>query len=206
VAFVGGAVAVDPTRTTAGTRVWLASGAEPEIEVRRADGTLERIVRWTPPSRALTDAHIARYREYLLGSTSDPDTRQRHVQFMDGVPMPQQLPALGDAPMHLDTNGHLWAEAYRPPWDAEPEWLVFSPEGEWLGSVRTPVGFVLRDIGADFVLGSWRDDPGVEYVHYLRTAQALIGPRTRRSPRHIPAKAAERSFKFPTPDWRPPRC
>jgi hypothetical protein len=122
VAFVGGAVAVDPTRTTAGTRVWLASGAEPEIEVRRADGTLERIVRWTPPSRALTDAHIARYREYLLGSTSNPDTRRRHVQFMDGVPMPQQLPALGDAPMHVDTNGHLWAEAYRPPWDAEPEW------------------------------------------------------------------------------------
>jgi hypothetical protein len=153
-----------PTRGAAGTDIYLAGGREPEIQVWRADGTLGRIIRWQSPSQALTSDHVASYRDYLLARTSNDNARRRHEQFLNEVPMPEHLPVLGEAALLVDRTGNLWAEAYRPPWQAEAEWLVFSGEGEWLGSLRTPAGFVLHDVGPDFVLGAWRDDLGVEYV------------------------------------------
>ena len=48
------------------------------------------------------------------------------------------------------------------------DWEVFSPAGEWLGSVRTPARFTVFEIGEDYVLGSWRDNMDVEHVQVLR--------------------------------------
>jgi hypothetical protein len=153
-----------PTRGAAGANIYLTGGRKPEIQVRRADGTLRRIIRWQSQSQPLTSDHVARYRDYLLARASSDNARRRHEQFLNEVPMPDQLPVLGEASFLVDRAGNLWAEAYRPPWQAEAEWIVFSREGVWLGSLRTPAGFVLHDVGPDFVLGTWRDDLGVEYV------------------------------------------
>ena len=62
----------------------------------------------------------------------------------------------------------MWVQAYRMPWDTSPEWMVFSPEGAWLGSMAIPERFTPHHVGPGFVVGAWRDESGVEYVHLYR--------------------------------------
>ena len=54
--------------------------------------------------------------------------------------------------------------------DLEPEpvpvsgWHVFSPEGELLGRVATPLGLEVHEIGADYLLGVELDELEVSFV------------------------------------------
>ena len=41
---------------------------------------------------------------------------------------------------------------------------MFDPRGVMLGSVYLPEGLRVTQIGDDFVLGIWQDEPGVESV------------------------------------------
>ena len=43
-------------------------------------------------------------------------------------------------------------------------WNVFDPEGRWLGTVETPYGGYIYQIGEDFLLGLWVDELDVEQV------------------------------------------
>jgi hypothetical protein len=45
---------------------------------------------------------------------------------------------------------------------------VFDRDGRYLGTVETPAGFYVHQIGADFVLGRWLDELDVEYVSMHR--------------------------------------
>jgi hypothetical protein len=158
--------AAHPAWAAAGDRFYLTSGREPRLEVWRADGVLESVIRWSMPGRELTGDHIARYREHLLASTSNPDTRRQYERFLNEAPLPDRIPATGELfAIIVAANGDVWVESYRPPWQAEAEWLVFSSDGEWRGSVQTPPGLTLHQVGHEFVVGSWRDELGVEYVH-----------------------------------------
>jgi hypothetical protein len=44
------------------------------------------------------------------------------------------------------------------------QWLIFDPDGAWLGSVRVPAQFEITDIANNRLLGIARDDLGVERV------------------------------------------
>lgn len=160
-----------PARGMGTTHVYLLHG-EPQIDVFRADGTFENSFRWTPPSRELTGENIERYRTHVLAPASNPESRRNLEQFLDEVPMPERIPAVGESTALLDENGYLWVEAYHFPWVDTAEWIVFSPEGEWLGSVSLPPNFTLHDVGRDWVLGVARDELGVERVRML----PLIAP------------------------------
>ena len=48
--------------------------------------------------------------------------------------------------------------------DAPSEWVVFDGSGRMLGSVTTPAGLEVTEIGEDFVLGIWRDELDVQHV------------------------------------------
>jgi hypothetical protein len=70
-------------------------------------------------------------------------------------------------------DGHLWVEAHAThdellggsPGDvAAGRWSVFTPEGRWLGTARTPAGLRVTEIGADYVLGVAVDSLDVESV------------------------------------------
>ena len=54
------------------------------------------------------------------------------------------------------------------PTDEPRRWSVFDREGRWLGSVETPAGLSVREIGEDYLLGTWKDDVGVEHVRVHR--------------------------------------
>jgi hypothetical protein len=51
---------------------------------------------------------------------------------------------------------------------APSRWEVFGADGEWLGAVFTPERFAVMEIGADYVLGVFRDEMDVEHMQLLR--------------------------------------
>jgi len=52
----------------------------------------------------------------------------------------------------------------RRPSDPQPTWTVFADDGHVLGTVDTPPGLEIYQIGNDYVLGVWRDETDVEHV------------------------------------------
>lgn len=144
----------------AGERYWQALTEAYSIVLRRADGTPERIVRRSVQAVPVRGAYLdsmlrVREREHGPGAND----------LFDGVEIPAQLPALER--LLVDGEGALWVQ--RAPWPrAQPEWDVFDAEGMLLGTVRMPVGFRAMHAGADFVLGVWRDEDGVEQVRMYR--------------------------------------
>ncbi|MEE8116503.1 MAG: hypothetical protein V3T28_05275 [Gemmatimonadales bacterium] len=66
--------------------------------------------------------------------------------------------------LRADALGYLWVERFRRLGESQPEWLVFEPEGRWLGTVETPPGIRVTEIGAEYVLGIDRDELDVERV------------------------------------------
>jgi hypothetical protein len=64
----------------------------------------------------------------------------------------------------VDAEDNLWVREYSLPGELAFRWSVFDADGVFLGTLDVPEGLQLLDVGADRVLGSWRDDLGVEHV------------------------------------------
>jgi hypothetical protein len=92
---------------------------------------------------------------------------ERMRDYIAELPAPGRRPAYSD--LKLDADGFVWAAEYHGLQGAgEPTaWLVFSPQGEWLGSVSTPPRFEVYEIGKEYILGLLRDDFDVEHVQVL---------------------------------------
>lgn len=152
-----------PTAYAAGADQFaMGAGRSPEVGVWNHQGKLVRIVRWSAERRAVTRALLDQYRAHELEGEGDPNERRRVEQFLAEAPVADTLPVYQS--LLVDDSGHLWVEAYRPPWEREPTWEVFAPDGRWLGRIRTPVRLRILHIGGDFVLGRWRDENDVEHV------------------------------------------
>ncbi len=68
----------------------------------------------------------------------------------------------------VDPDGFLWVADYPAHGDQHTHWKVFDPEGGWLGTVETPYGGYIHQIGDDFLLGIWVDELDVEQVRMYR--------------------------------------
>ena len=68
----------------------------------------------------------------------------------------------------VDAQGNVWAESHDGVFRNAVEWTIISSDGAAIGTVSTPANFAVRYIGADFVLGVWRDADGVEFVRRYR--------------------------------------
>ena len=78
------------------------------------------------------------------------------------APFPAEKPAFGR--LVVDATGALWVSAPPTPPMPPTDWNVFAPDGTWLGSVTTPVGFRVDVIGQGAMLGVWRASHGEERV------------------------------------------
>ena len=84
------------------------------------------------------------------------------------------LPARSTVPafdaLLVDAGGNLWVREHQVSPAESGRWQVFDGEGAWLGTVDTPAGLTLLQVGDDWVLGRARDELDVEYVrlHPLR--------------------------------------
>jgi hypothetical protein len=152
-----------PVEIAGGRHWYYGSGDRYEIEVRAMDGTLERLIRRPVPNRPVTEELIEE-RERRLRERRAERGVTTPTPF-DGIPYPADMPPYED--FRLDAGRNLWVAYYHL--EEEPvRWAVFDPEGRWLGDVETPPNGRVWDIGADYVLGVWRDALDVQQVRMYR--------------------------------------
>jgi len=157
VPFSGG-----PVAATGRGRFVIGPGVGAEVMVFDAEGRLERRIRWLGPPRAIDSEMIDRWRQTILGREMSTEERENNRRLISDAPLPENLPFT--RAILVDESDHIWVEEYRAPWESEPTWQVFDAEGRWLGGVRTPPRLRIYEIGADYLLGAWRDELNVEYV------------------------------------------
>lgn len=135
----------------ADTTMWYGPGDRFEMQEVAFDGRRLRLVRLDRPARPVTE-------------------EDREV---DEAPGPFEYSFADSFPHHYDlfadADDNLWVQEYRPFDEPAPrDWSVFDPEGHHLGTVTLPARFDLHEIGRDYVLGRWRDELDVEYIHLYR--------------------------------------
>jgi hypothetical protein len=137
-----------------------------------ADGAPHHITRVTAASRTVTQAELAAARERAM--EAQRETGRRLAEQM-GRPKEEPTVQFAHRETHpffdaleLGTAGHLWVRDPVPggaeDGEAPRTWQISDPEGVWLGSVETPAGVRVTEIGEDYLLGVVRDDFDVEYV------------------------------------------
>lgn len=143
--------------------IYLGTADRMEFEIRSAKGQLERIVRVPTYDLTLSAQEIRDERE----ARTPANASQRIRDIIAAMPDPESRPAYSR--LLVDESGFVWAAedngfAGR---DDATDWEVFTPDGEWLGSVRVPARFTAFEFGERDVLGVWRDDLDVEHVQLL---------------------------------------
>jgi hypothetical protein len=143
-----------------GTEAWLTRGGAARIQVHDLDGKLIRSIRVNGIRRSVTAADLNGLIDAMtLNSNISRDYWERTYS---ARPIPDSLPTF--VSMMVDVRGHVWAEVYE--WDtAVPtEWIVFESSGRALGSVRTPRGLEIHQVGTNFILGVRKDSDGIDWV------------------------------------------
>jgi hypothetical protein len=155
------------------------SGMESGGEGLAATGTqlgssLVRLVRLSRPNRPVTSSDIAQFRRHRLDQAQTANVRRRVERDLAALDFPKEMPAYRD--LKVDAGGNLWVEVYRALWEEEapPRWEIFDPEGIWLGTVETPVGLQIFEIGEDYLLGLRKGELDVQSV---RRYEYGPGPR-----------------------------
>jgi len=143
-----------------------ADGSSYEAAVFDLNGRLTRLVRVDRPNRPVTAQDQQNYRERFLASIRDGRSRSRAERMFDGQAFPAAMPALQN--LKVDGEGNLWLEEYQAAPEVQPRWALFDPQGRWLGTIDTPHGLRVTDLGSDYVLGIARDQLDTEHVRLYR--------------------------------------
>jgi hypothetical protein len=145
--------------------LFIGNGEEFRIDVLDADGTLTRSIRVDGPSPPLTEHLKESYEEFEGGRAgSSPEVPSSMLEYILSLPYPEHLPAYHR--ILADELGNLWVGHWpEDEYSIHPDlYTVFDRSGVMLGTVDFPWGFHARQIGADFVLGTWRDEYDVHHV------------------------------------------
>jgi len=152
-----------------GSRVYVGTADGPEVMVLGTGRRVERVVRWTAASLAVTPADIEAYteansREFGPGQE---ERRERFLLRLKQTPFPKWKPAY--AGLLAGPEGSIWVRRYTEPDQSAPvDFEVFDSTGRWLGGVRMPSGFDPARITAGAVVGTWRDKYDVQHVRVYR--------------------------------------
>lgn len=133
------------------------------IQVRSVEtGQVVRTIR--------TDAQPRRVTQTMIDEALNPSPYQGPALATEGrrstrppMQLPDVLPAI--ASMQVDKNGYLWVRRYFLPSDPEHEWWIYEPNGRLVGTLSHSTRFRVTEIGADYILGLWRDEDDVQTVH-----------------------------------------
>jgi hypothetical protein len=135
-----------------------------EIMIYGQTGTLHRIIRWKGMPRPVTAAMLAEY-ERRTAETYPPRFVEDFRRNFKAAPKPSTLPTYDV--LVADEGGNLWVREYAIL--GEPtSWLVFNPDGRWLGKVSGPPGMEMTQIGGDFAIGVDRDEESGQRVRIYR--------------------------------------
>ena len=153
-------------------REWCTSGTPNSWSTgswNRAE-QLQRIVRVPGADLSISKEDLEQFQEIVFG----PEPTPAQLRWFSQQALPETKPAFSD--LLVDTEGYVWLEVYRHRMagaldfapQAVSDWNVFSPAGEWLGSVRLPARFEVFEIGRDYVLGRKLDEEDVPHPQLLR--------------------------------------
>jgi hypothetical protein len=140
-----------------------------EIRVLNPDGSTQRLIRRAHRPHVVTDADKERFRERTtraMGRQANMPGLEAVREAMAGVPFPEVTPAY--SLLMVDAAGNLWVADFATDEDQPGSWSVFDTAGRWLGTVVTPPGLRVREIGADYVLGQMSDEMEIERVVMYR--------------------------------------
>ena len=163
---VGGAAPFGRRASTLvfGQRVYYASSETYDIQIFDAAGRLLRIIRRPIANQPVTGSDIDAFKEYFVEGTEPNSWSRRRVNDLE---FPDTKPAYGTVKM--DRLGDLWVSEYSfDQRDRVGRWTVFDPDGRMLGVVHVPTGALIKDIGDDYLIGTWRTDQDVEQVRMYR--------------------------------------
>ena len=151
-----------------GDRVFVGVNDTYEIRVLGTDGTLETLIRRPIMNPAVAEEDVAGYRDILREEAVQWGPALEEIQ--REMVFPETMPAFGK--IMVDATGCLWvADCDWHEDDDQYRWAVFDPDGRLLGKVAVPNGGSVREIGADYVLGVWRDELDVEQVRLYRLSK-----------------------------------
>jgi len=132
-----------------------------EIERLNETGVPDLVVRARRAVAPVTDADVAAHKAQRMAD-ADAQWRPRLERLYQDIPFPSTMPAFSD--LQVDANGNLWVLEVRPPGDERRIWTVFDTTARMLGAIETPPAVSIRDIGRDYLLGTWSDELDVQYV------------------------------------------
>lgn len=165
VGFVRVPLTTDPSGAVAGDLVYMAPTRSPEIRTYRADGRLVRIARVRGGLPRVTRSEFEAVVRQRLADAPAREADLLRSTYRRMSPPPAL--ALFDR-LLVDRLGDVWARRLLPGERTGPRrWSVFEG-GRPLGSVETPAGFRVEEIGEDYLLGVVRGEPGVERVERYR--------------------------------------
>jgi hypothetical protein len=149
----------------AGNRFYAGYTEHYEIVRRDATGNPDLVIRAARAPAPLTAALVEAHKAERLAEADDR-WRPRLERLYQDIPFPETLPAFTD--LQVDADGNLWVLDVSPPTDTRRVWTVFAPNGDMLGRLETPADVSVREIGHDYLLGTWSDDFDVPYVRLYR--------------------------------------
>lgn len=155
-----------------GDQLVIATADAWQIELRRPDGTLRRLVRRTAPRAPLSRAEIDAELERSAARIRENDSAfaVRYLENMAKAEWPAYKPAHGQ--VILASDGALWVAAAGADETRPQRWEVIAPDGRLLGGVTMPARFRPMDVGAEYVAGLWNDDLDVTYLRVYRVERA----------------------------------
>lgn len=137
----------------------VASTDRHEVRWYTPDGALRRIARWEGELRELTPDM---FEEWLDGLEGGPEV-VANTRALNEDRLPSRLPTMQS--LLVDEAGNAWLRGYEVTPSDPDLWTVISADGEWLGTVEFPPGLQPYEIGEDYVIGLWRDELDIQYVH-----------------------------------------
>lgn len=170
-----------PVFAAFGDRFALAQSEAYAIRIERFDGSSPLSVRRPVAVERATQAHLDATVDAVVatvfpeGRDHSPEDAARLEGIWRGRPRAETLPVLRS--MHFDDLGNLWVEPFHLLGSELPPYQVFAPDGTWLGEVVLPPGqdrgwvadYAPRlELGADYVLGVWKDALDVQRVRMYR--------------------------------------
>ena len=151
------------------SRSGLYVGASKDLEIQRfrTDGVLDRLIFASHRSLVLTDEHRDLFEDYERGRLAESASPEELERALAAVEFPETVPPYSQ--LLVDSEDHLWVRDYKIRGTPGPEvWSVFAPEGQLLGTLKTPERLEVQQIGVAFILGIWTDELDVSYVRMYR--------------------------------------
>jgi len=162
-----------PSGSVSPQGVHLTSGEDYEIESFDLRGRLVRITRVEMQRSPVTDEAKESMLNVELLRAVHPSDQSVHRRRFNDLLLPDSMPAF--AGLIVDEIGWLWARTYEWHPDRAVRWIAIDPTGLPRGSVEMPARLEVRWIGADHVLGIWRDELGVEQVRKYSLTRTVTG-------------------------------